>query len=599
MYGTEGAVLSSGFFMKENSNSIEPNKTETTITEEIDYPLGWWIGSFWILAVGLGFFHTWADRHYLVNADAMSYLDIADAYLRGDWHAAVNSYWSPLYSWLIALALLIAKPSPYWKFSVLHLMNFAIYLLALAFFGFLLNELIQFNRERRSELLGETLVSLPDWAWLALGYPLFIWSSLYLIGISQESPDLLVTALVYLACGILLRIRRQRESWVHFISLGLTLGFGYLAKTVMFPLSFIFLAVALFSVGNLRRALPRTVVALIAFFLIAGPFIIAISRAKGRFTFGDSGRLNYSWSINRIPHYWQGDRSGNGAPRHPPRKISDEPAVYEFGDPVAGTYPIHYDPSYWYEGVASHFDLWGQLRSLGTGIRAFYELFFSNVQYGLFVGFLSLYLISRRRWLLMYDLIPYWCLIIPAMAGLGIYSLINVQGRYIAAFMVLLWLGLFSSLRLSNSQESKTSIACVTLVLLVMMVLTVTASSAREAFATTHSMIAGEDVSAHEQWQVAEGLRQMGVQPGDKVAVIGNSFRAFWAHLAALHIVAEISGGDAITFWAADAPVKKVAIDTLARTGARAIVAENPPLRVEPTWQKIRNTDYYAYLLSR
>src|SRR5207247_10530439 len=108
-----------------------------------------------------------------------------------------------------------------------------------------------------------------------------------------------------------------------------------------------------------------------------------------------------------------------------------------------------------------------------------------------------------------------------------------------------------------------------------------------------------EELSANEQWQVAEGLHQMGVGPGDKVAVIGDSFRAYWAHLLALHVVAEIRPEDANTFWAADPAKQKVAIDTLARTGARAIVTENPPLRADPTWQKIGSTDYYAYLLPR
>ena len=32
-------------------------------------------------------------------SDGVSYLDIGDAYFRGDWKAAVNAYWSPVYSW--------------------------------------------------------------------------------------------------------------------------------------------------------------------------------------------------------------------------------------------------------------------------------------------------------------------------------------------------------------------------------------------------------------------------------------------------------------------------------------------------------------------
>ncbi len=270
--------------------------------------------AFGLIAVVLGFCHVWADHHYLSNADAMSYLDIAEAYLRKDWHTAVNAYWSPLYSWLIALALLL-KPSSYWKFAVVHLVGFAIYLFALGCFAFLVQELVHFNRNRKDALLAGGLVMLPGWALVALGYPLFIWSSLYLIDVPLESPDMLVAAFVYLACGLLLRMRRQPLKWVPFVFLGAALGFGYLAKSVMLPMAIVFLAASLFSIGNLRRSLPRVAVAVALFLLIAVPFVFAISRAKGRLTFGDTGKLNYLWSINQIPvPHWQGELPGYGKP---------------------------------------------------------------------------------------------------------------------------------------------------------------------------------------------------------------------------------------------------------------------------------------------
>ncbi|HEX7771724.1 MAG TPA: hypothetical protein VF435_04840, partial [Pyrinomonadaceae bacterium] len=258
--------------------------------------------AFWLLAILLGFFHAWADHHYLKNADAMSYLDVAESYLRRDWSAAINSYWNPLYSWLIALALLIIKPSPYWKFAVVHLVNFANYLFALGCFSFLMRELVHQQQKQGTE----NLITLRGWALPALGYSLFIWSSLFLVTIQLESPDMLVTGFVYLATAILLRLRRQRSNWIWFVVLGIVLGVGYLAKSVMLPVALVFIGASLFSVGSLRRAVPRVALTVALFLLIAGPFIFAISRAKGRLTAGESGRLNYLWSINRViyPH-WQ------------------------------------------------------------------------------------------------------------------------------------------------------------------------------------------------------------------------------------------------------------------------------------------------------
>jgi hypothetical protein len=362
----------------------------------------------------------------------------------------------------------------------------------------------------------------------------------------------------------------------------------------------VFLAASLFSIGNLRRALPRVALAVALFLLIGGPFVFAISRAKGRLTFGDSGKLNYLWSINRVPApHWQGELPGHGTPKHPTRRVFDTPPIYEFGDPVGGTYPVWYDPTYWYEGSVSHFDFRQQLSVSGGAAQAYYGLFQKwGLQFGLLVGLLTLYLMGRRGRLLLFDLTHYWSLIVPATAGIGLYLLVSVQGRYVASFLVLLWLSLFSAVRLPYTPESQRLARAIPMVLMAVMTFTAVASSSREAILTARQLVAGEDPSAHEQWQVAEGLREVGMVPGEKVAFIGDSFRVFWAQLAGLRLVAEIRGRDSGSFWEADSARKSEVIKTFARTGAKAIVVENPPAGADLSgWHKIRNTAYYVYLV--
>ena len=558
--------------------------------------------AFWLLAIVLGFVHAWADRHYLMNADAMSYIDIAEAYLRRDWYQAVNSYWSPLYSWLIALGLTIAKPSPYWKFAVVHLVNFAMYLFALGCFCFLLRGLVHRRRNERAELLAKGLVTLPDWALIAVGYSLFIWSSLFLITLQLESPDMLVAAFVYLSTGILLRINRQRSSWVSFVLLGIFLGLGFLAKSVMLLLTPVFLIAAMFAAGNVRRALPRVAVVLVMFLIVAGPFVFAMSRSKGTLTTGRSGRLNYLWAINRVtnPH-WQGDEPNRGQPKHTTRKIFDNPPAFEFSEPVGGTYPVWYDPTYWYEGSVSRFDFRQQVRVVVGALQSYYELFLNRgVHYGLFIGLIALFILGGRGRLIVYDLIEQWALILPAIAGLALYAMVNVQGRYTASFIVLLWLALFMSVRLPNMPNAARFMKSITVVLAGSIVFTTVASSSREVVLTLRQVVRGEDPAAHEQWQVAEGLRELGVGPSDTVAFIGDSFRAFWAHLLGTRVVAEVRRNRVVDFWQADATVKSNLINAFARTGVKAVVAEKPPVGMDLSgWQRIRDTDYYVFLLNR
>jgi 4-amino-4-deoxy-L-arabinose transferase-like glycosyltransferase len=551
--------------------------------------------AFWLLAIVLGFCHAWANHHYLRNADALSYLDIAEAYLRKDWQAAINSYWNPLYSWLIAFALLIIRPSPFWKFAVVHLVNFANYLFALGCFCFLMRELIH----RQEKHGAENLVTLPNWALLALGYSLFIWSSLFLVTIQLESPDMLVAGFVYLATAILLRLQRQRSNWIWFVALGIVLGVGYLAKSAMLPMALVFIGASFFSVGSLRRAVPRVALTVAFFLLVAGPFIFAISRSKGHLTTGESGKLNYLWSINRVTEmHWQGEEPGSGQPRHPTRKIFDDPPAFEFSQPVSGTYPVWYDPTYWYEGSVSHFDGRQQLRVIVGGVKLYYELFQEEgLQYGLFVALVVLYLVGGRGRLLIRDLIEQWPLIVPAIAGMGLYLLVSVQGRYVASFIVLLWLALFSAVRLNSTPESQRLLKSITVVLVISIVFTTVASSSREVVRSVSQLVAGEDPSAHVQWQVAEGLREKGIAPGHQVAFIGESHRAFWAHLLGLRIISEIKRDYVTKFWESDPAVQSKLIDAFARTGVKAVVAEKPPSSAELSgWQRLRDTNYYVYI---
>src|SRR5262249_3213581 len=150
----------------------------------------------------------------------------------------------------------------------------------------------------------ESQVPIPASAFRAIAYTTFLWLSLTLITLERESPDMLMSVFVYLGVGLVLRLRRNGGTWESFAVLGAVLGLGYLAKARMFAVAFVFVAAALLASGNVGRALPRAVLALVLFALISAPLVATVSRAKGRFTFGDSGRWNYLVEINRAGPVW-------------------------------------------------------------------------------------------------------------------------------------------------------------------------------------------------------------------------------------------------------------------------------------------------------
>ena len=194
--------------------------------------------AFWIVALVLGGLRMWSTR-YAMDPDSISYLDMGDAYLRRDWRMALNGTWNPLYAWLLILSKLVVKPGQYWEFPFLHLVNFAVYVGGLACVHFLLVELARRNRRLDASPRWQGTLSVPPWALFALGYALYIWSSLDLIDF-REGADLCLAAMAYLAFGMLLRCDNRPSGWGSYILLAVALGFGYLTKAVMFPLGFVF-----------------------------------------------------------------------------------------------------------------------------------------------------------------------------------------------------------------------------------------------------------------------------------------------------------------------------------------------------------------------
>ena len=557
-----------------------------------------------MVVIVLGFLQAWANRHHM-NPDGVSYLDIADRYLQRDWSGAINAYWSPLYSWLLAMVLYVLRPDAYWEFPAVHLLNFLLYLVAFACFEVLLFQVVRHQTEPVEHSHGD--LGLPPWSWHCLGYVLFLWCALELIRVAVTTPDMCVAAIVFLLAAILVRIRLHPENWSNFVFLGLASGIAYLTKAVMFPLSFVFLALGLLSAGNWRRALPRVAVSLLLFVLVSAPLLVALHGAKGRWTFGDSGRLAYAWLVNDVRPYlhWRGDPPGSGVPAHPTRILFEAPTVYEFKEPIRSTYPPWFDPSYWNEGLVGRFELKGQLKAVRRALRNYYSIFVdSPIGITVLVGFLVLSFFGRPR--VLTGRARLWNLFIAACAAMLLYSLVYVEPRLVGGFAVLFWLGLFSTVRLRNDRAGA-GFSCVVLSVVIASV-TVLVVDSKTSTGLALRVIAreGDESADAEHWEVANSLSSMGVQPGDPVGSIGHGFASaiYWGRLAKVQIVAEITGThvafpeDVEVFRRSNDAVKNKVVEAFRAAGAKVIVADRKPPGVTlHGWQRVGKTDHYAYFL--
>jgi hypothetical protein len=158
-------------------------------------------------------------RRGFISEDGVSYRDIADSFLAGDWSSGINRYWSPLYPLLIAGALRVTYPTTSSELLVLHSVNFVVFLLALAAFVSFWRQL---DRERSSRLEhGPQAISFSSVHWWLLGYLLFAWSALRLIKVWATTPDMAVLAAVLAAGTLLLKIRHQPTPWLTWGLFGL------------------------------------------------------------------------------------------------------------------------------------------------------------------------------------------------------------------------------------------------------------------------------------------------------------------------------------------------------------------------------------------
>jgi hypothetical protein len=570
--------------------------------------------AFWIAAVLLGGFQFWISRQTM-NTDGISYLDMADAIARGNWRAAVNGYWSPLYPCLLALGRIIFRPSAYREFAVVHLVNFFIFLAATAAFQFFLASLLGYLRaENSASESSRDSGPLPEWALMALGYSLFLWSSLALINLSIVSPDLTVSLFVFLAVGVILRSNGVKVLAAVAALFGLVLGLGYLAKAAMMPLGVAFFAAWILAMWRrparglaaapcVRRRIselaPTVALAAAVFLLVSAPLIFALSRSAGRLTIGDSAKLNWAWYIDHVPRYhWQGIPAV-GAPLHPTRKLLASPGLYLFDSSSFATYDIWYDVSYWDDGVRPRFELKNEIGVLRNNLR-FYLRFFLERQIGIVAPLLFLILLDIRQFFA--KLSAYIEGILTPVAALAMYAVVYVEVRYIAPFVVVMWMVLFAAVRIPAKSRGERWATCAASVALAfaLVSLAVGLPAAAGPYGLRDAM---EWKPSFPQFEVAEALHQMGVEPGDKVAWIRpkapSRERYDWARLGRFRIIAEIPGVDEKAFWTASPEVQQQVAHALDGTAAKVLVStEPPPAGSALDWHPIGTTGFYALFLA-
>ena len=563
---------------------------------------------------------------YQIDGDAVSYMDIADLIRAHNWHAIIDGYWNPLYPAFLAIGQTIFHPTRYTELHTYYLVNFGIFLLEMLAVVALTDALIKLREFRETAATSSPLSFLLDRYTLRyLGIAILVICSQRELSVGKVRPDALLLA--FLLFGVAALLRHFATNHLGYAALmGIALGLAYLTKSFAFPFTLLcILALVIFRLFWQRQSVARVaasaLLALLCFSIVAGPYIAALSKQKGRLDFGDSGSLNYIWFVSGTEkmHLEQDMTSSFGSAdvnlKHPETRLLNAPATYSYKPFPYGTYPVWFDASYFNDQIKSRFNLHRQITVIhGCIVRILRYMANHPEAWALLILLLLAGATLRARWQPSAN--AFW--LVPFLLGVAtlcIYGIVNVEDRYLSASFFLILLPVFAAARISSSTENSatptSAIRTAATAAVALLSFLAIGESARIVGQLRRDLVFIKYPAGwydRDTFRAAHALNDLGVGPGDTIACIGTRaclYDHYWARLAGVRILNEIYEPEAPLYPALAAESNRdQAYDTLRREGAKVLVGYFEPGTMNSTdpvaagWRELGGTPFYALPLN-
>jgi hypothetical protein len=581
---------------------------------------------------------------YQLDGDAVAYMDIGDCLRAHQWGGIVNAYWHPMYPAFLSVAHILFHATLATELHAYYMANYVIFLLEMLAILCFTDSLIHLRT-----FLGapEPALSLPKglaseiWesrhkieSFLLTKYPLrYLGIALLVIASQRElslgkvRPDALLQA--FILFGIAALLTHLATGKLRYAGLmGLALGCAYLTKSFAFVLAFLCIAtLAAFRWIWLRhkpaQIIPATLIALLCFAAVAGPYVAALSRQKGRLDFGDSGALNYAWYVGGTekmhlePYMSSRFGSADVHLKHPERELLHSPQVVSYAELPYGTYPAWFDTTYWNDQIKPHFrlrdDIPRVLRNCELVVR-----YLLNHPEALLLLAVLIFLGARLTlpWKPGAGTNAFW--LPPVLLGAlmwGIYGVVNTEERYVTVAFLAIILTLFATLRLKHRDSAnplRSSFLPTPYSLLpLFLALLATGESLRTVLEDRRQLSGAKSPGGWynpSMVQAAHALNALGVHPGDPVACVGEPAclaDMYWARLAGVRILTEVYDPDQPVYpFLAGLTNRDQVIGVVRAQGAKVLVGDFGTIRatdLDPEfnqWHQLAGTTYYALPLN-
>ena len=221
----------------------------------------------------------WGSRFCAYFIDSISYLDISAYFMAGKW-AGLSTYWNPLYPAIIALVFYALRPTSFYEFAALKLVNLIIFGFLIGAFEYFLNGLLEFYRDQMRQ--ETSILVLPTYIWIFLAHAVFAYAFLCLNGIAIDSPDMLMSVFLFFAFAMALKIVNGQSSFKNFMLFGFLGGLGYIAKNVALPVVLSCVFCFWLKRQNIANFWQKLLTAIGALLVIIGPYIAFLRNKKER-----------------------------------------------------------------------------------------------------------------------------------------------------------------------------------------------------------------------------------------------------------------------------------------------------------------------------
>jgi len=358
---------------------------------------------------------------YAPDTDEISYLNIGEAFLRGDGSHFLNSTWGPLYGVVSALWLRV-MPGAYPR-EALKVLNLCVLLLVLWGAIAISNRIV---RSGGSSLSPESRLISAFFTFAVL------WVCLDVLGVYRETPDLMLTAVVIASALCYLRLFDQSLNIgsVPALSVGVLSAAGYYLKQSYLPIALLFLVVLAWPPARLSMRVLRVALASAAFLVLILPWMAALSQREGHLTMGGNSKFNYFVNVENSDPI-----AAIFTILPPQNRLPTDPAVVDFGSTYPHSqFPLHFEGAAYLTNVPIHFSWKQELSQIRINYIVTIDLFRHK---GPFAVVLVLALVAGLCLRRPSFFGPWLPLMAISLAPFILYPLVHIEYRYLGPYLFL------------------------------------------------------------------------------------------------------------------------------------------------------------------